>query len=95
MGIFLRMIPENVFSAFSANGNMLQVIFFAIMFGYFITKTKGSEQKLLLDFFNAAFQVMMKLATFALALVPYGEYVFSNHSRSPAAEARTRAPPGA
>ncbi len=74
MGIFLRMIPENVFSAFSQNGQMLQVIFFALMFGYFITKTQEKERKLLLDFFTACFSVMMKLATFALSLVPYGVF---------------------
>ncbi|MEM7263345.1 MAG: dicarboxylate/amino acid:cation symporter, partial [Planctomycetota bacterium] len=74
-GIFLRMIPENVFSAFSSNGNMLQVIFFAILFGFFITRCGEKERTILLDFFKAAFEVMMKLATFALSLVPYGVFV--------------------
>ncbi|MCA8961137.1 MAG: dicarboxylate/amino acid:cation symporter [Planctomycetes bacterium] len=74
VGIFLRMIPENIFGAFSENGNMLQVIFFAILFGYFVTKCEDKERQLLTDFFRAAFEVMMRLATFALALVPYGVF---------------------
>lgn len=71
--VFLRMIPENVFEAFST-GNMLQIIFFAILFGYFITRVGEREGDLLKSFFSAAFEVMMKLAGFALALVPYGVF---------------------
>lgn len=71
--VFLRMIPENVFQAFST-GNMLQIIFFAIMFGYFITRVGDKEQELIKGVFAAGFEVMMKLAGFALSLVPYGVF---------------------
>ncbi len=73
-GIFKRMIPENIFGALSSNGEMLKVIFFALLFGYFITRVPKDEQELLKKFFSAAFNVMMQLADFALKLVPYGVF---------------------
>lgn len=36
--ILRRMVPENVVSAMTQNGAMLQVIFFSLLLGYFITR---------------------------------------------------------
>ena len=72
--IFVRMVPENPFDAFSDNANMLQVIFFSIFFGYFITRVSTPARETLTNAFSAAFDVMMKLAGFALELVPYGVF---------------------
>ena len=33
------MVPENAFSSLSDNSAMLQIIFFALLLGYFITQT--------------------------------------------------------
>ncbi|MFQ5654299.1 MAG: cation:dicarboxylate symporter family transporter [Planctomycetota bacterium] len=73
-GIFKRMVPQNVFSAFSDNQLMLQVIFFSLLFGYCITRVPERERRLLTDFFSAAFKAMMKLAQLVLSLVPYGVF---------------------
>lgn len=72
--ILLRVVPENVFAAFGDNINMLQVIFFALLFGFFILQVKPPERELLTRFFQAAFDVMMKVAQFVLALIPYGVF---------------------
>ena len=53
---------------------LLPVIFFSIFFGYFITRIGDRQRKTLTEFFEAAFQVMMKLAGFALLLVPFGVF---------------------
>ena len=36
--IILDMVPDNVFGSLSSNSTILQVIFFSLLFGYFITK---------------------------------------------------------
>ena len=70
LGILLRMVPENVFGSLSSNSTILQVIFFSLLFGYFITKLKGSGGDLLKQLFESAFEVMMKMAEFILKFIP-------------------------
>lgn len=69
--IFIRMIPENVIKAM-AEGNILAIIFFSILFGYFITKVQSSYKEKLTGFFEAVFQVMMKLTMFIIKFTPLG-----------------------
>jgi len=72
--VILRMVPENVFDAFTKNLNMLQVIFFALLFGYFILRAKEPHRSTMKGFFEAAFEVMMNVARFVLSLIPYGVF---------------------
>lgn len=67
----LNMIPTNVFESLST-GKMLSIIFFAIMFGYFITQVQDRYKDLLNDFFNAVFEVMMKITMFIIKFTPLG-----------------------
>lgn len=67
----LNMIPTNIFEAFS-EGKILSVIFFAILFGYFITKAPEKYQTLLTDGFNSVFDVMMKITMFIIKFTPLG-----------------------
>ena len=67
----LRIIPPNIFKAFSS-GNMLGIIFFAMIFGFFITKVSSEKQKLLTNFFDSVFQVMMKITMFIIKFSPLG-----------------------
>lgn len=68
----LGIIPENVFSSFSSNSQMLSVIFFAVIFGYFITRTGAKHQEYLSGFFKAVFEVMMKITLFVIRFTPLG-----------------------
>lgn len=72
--IFRRMVPENIFTAFSDNSKMLQIIFFSILFGFFITRVSEEHRKAVLGFFDGAFHVVMALAGFVMHLVPYGVF---------------------
>lgn len=74
LDILRRMVPENVFGAFTGNGNMLQVIFFALLFGFFITKAPEKAKKSLTDLFESAFSVVMMMASWVMKLVPYGVF---------------------
>ncbi|NPA69055.1 MAG: dicarboxylate/amino acid:cation symporter [Chlorobi bacterium] len=68
---FLNIIPENIFEAFTQN-RMLSIIFFAVLFGFFITKVSTKSRTILTDLFNAGFEVMMKITVFIIKFTPFG-----------------------
>ena len=72
--ILERMVPENVFGALSENGRMLQVIFFALVFGFFIARSAEVHRKRLGGLFESAFAVMMGVAGMVLKLIPLGVF---------------------
>ena len=67
----INIIPTNIFTAFT-NGQMLSIIFFAVLFGYFITQVQEKPRKTLSGFFDATFEVMMKLTMFIIKFTPLG-----------------------
>ena len=71
--LIIQIIPENPFSAM-AQGDVLPIIFFSILFGYFITRLKAKPKALMSDFFQAAFDTMMKLTLFVVWSAPLGVF---------------------
>ena len=71
--LLIRLIPENPFAAM-ARGDVLPVIFFSILFGYFITKLSYKPRVQLSSFFQAAFETMMKLTLFVVWSAPLGVF---------------------
>ncbi|MCJ7553217.1 MAG: dicarboxylate/amino acid:cation symporter [Ignavibacteriaceae bacterium] len=69
--IVMRIIPTNIFSAL-VEADMLAIIFFSILFGYFITKVESKYSVFMIDLFNASFEVMMKLTSFIIKFAPIG-----------------------
>ena len=69
--IILRMIPQNIFEAF-ASADMLAIIFFSILFGFFITKVQAEYKDFMTNFFNAGFEIMMKMTSFIIMFAPLG-----------------------
>lgn len=67
----IEIVPTNIVEAM-ANDNMLSVIFFAILLGFFITRVGNKSKKVLSDFFNAMFDVMMKVTMFVIRFTPLG-----------------------
>ncbi len=51
---------------------MLSIIFFAILFGFFITKVDEKPRILITDMFNAALDVIMKITLFIIMFTPLG-----------------------
>jgi proton glutamate symport protein len=51
---------------------MLSIIFFAILFGYFITRVNEKSKQILTDFINSALEVIMKLTLFVIKFTPLG-----------------------
>ncbi|MFV0555155.1 MAG: dicarboxylate/amino acid:cation symporter [Mangrovibacterium sp.] len=70
-GIFIRMVPENIFKAF-ANADILAIIFFAIFFGFFMTRLGEKKKASLLNFFDATYDVIMKMTMFIIRFTPIG-----------------------
>lgn len=72
--ILIRMIPQNPAAAL-AEGMMLQIIFFALVVGFFIPRLSDPRLRdLLLHLFQAGFEIMMKLAEMVLKFLPYGVF---------------------
>jgi proton glutamate symport protein len=67
----IKIIPSNIFEAFM-QGQMLSIIFFAILFGFFITKIDEKPRLLITDVFNAALDVIMKITLFIIRFTPLG-----------------------
>ncbi|HNQ82325.1 MAG TPA: dicarboxylate/amino acid:cation symporter [Bacteroidales bacterium] len=70
--ILIDIVPENVFAVMSVNRQLLSVILFALLFGFFIIKVSEKPRKQLTDFFNAVFEVMMKITFFIIKFTPLG-----------------------
>ncbi len=68
------LVPENIFFAASDNGNMLQVIFFAILFGIGLILIPEEKSKPVKDFFDGFNEVILKLIDFIMLAAPYGVF---------------------
>ena len=71
--LLIDIIPENPFAAL-AQGQVLPIIFFCILLGYFITQLDEPYKTQLGGFFQAAFQAMMKLTRFVVWSAPLGVF---------------------
>ncbi|MCP5146130.1 MAG: dicarboxylate/amino acid:cation symporter [Gammaproteobacteria bacterium] len=71
--IFVRMIPPNVVDA-AGRDEMLGIIFFSLLFGYFITRTGHESSEILYRFWNAVFQVMMLMTEWVMKFAPLGVF---------------------
>ncbi len=69
----MNIVPENIFRSF-VQQDMLSIIFFAILFGFFITKIENKSQNFLRNFFNSTYEVMMKITMFIIIFTPLGVF---------------------
>jgi Na+/H+-dicarboxylate symporter len=68
------LVPSNIFAAMQDNGNMLQVIFFAIFFGIGIVLIPQKKSQAVKDFFDALNEVILKLIDLIMIAAPYGVF---------------------
>lgn len=71
--LFINIIPKNPFKAL-ANGEVLPIIFFSILFAYFMTRLKKDQRMQLTNLFKGAFDTMMKLTLFIVWSAPLGVF---------------------
>lgn len=72
----IKIVPTNIFEAFS-QGQMLSIIFFAIIFGFFLTKIDEKPRLLLTGILQAILDVIMKITLFVIRLTPIGIFSIS------------------
>src|SRR5690606_29687763 len=72
-GIFLRMIPTNVVAS-AANGDMLGLIVFSLLFGIFMLRISAQYSEALKNFWQGVFEVMMAMTMFVMRLAPVGVF---------------------
>lgn len=71
--IVVDIVPDNIFSSM-VNSEMLSIIFFALLFGFFITKLGKEHSDILKQFFTSVFEVMMKITMFVIKFTPFGVF---------------------
>lgn len=71
--VFLRMVPTNVIAA-AANGQMLGLIFFSLLFGFFMTKIEEVYAEGMYSFWQGIFQVMMNITDWVMKFAPIGVF---------------------
>ena len=69
MDIIVDIVPSNIFEAFSS-GNILPIIFFSLLLGYFITKIRGNRQATINNVFESFSDAIMALTNFIIRLAP-------------------------
>ncbi len=70
-GVFLSMVPSNIVSA-AANGQMLGLIFFSILFGFFMTRIGEPYAESQYNFWQGIYEVMMKITDWVMKFAPLG-----------------------
>lgn len=73
VGVFLRMIPENVVGD-AAAGEMLGVIVFSLIFGALMSKISSAPAETLRSFWQGVYEVMLKMTDLVLLFAPIGVF---------------------
>jgi Na+/H+-dicarboxylate symporter len=69
----LSIVPTNVLQAASSN-NLLGVMFFSILFGFFLARIELPYRQTVLDFWQGMFRVMMRMTMWVMTLAPFGVF---------------------
>ncbi len=71
--VFLRMVPTNVVAA-AADGRMLGLIFFGLLFGFFMTRIDPTLSTHMRNFWQGLFDVMMLITMWVMKFAPIGVF---------------------
>ena len=68
------MVPSNLIQATGNNKNMLQVIFFAILFGIAIVMLPSEKTSIVKGFFDGVNDIILKIVDLIMLTAPYGVF---------------------
>ncbi len=71
--IILRAVPQNILAAAAAN-EMLALIFFSAVFGYFMSQIEHELAETLYRFTSAVMETMLKVTHWVMGFAPYGVF---------------------
>ncbi len=69
----VSIVPSNIFESM-AKGDLLPIIFFAILFGLFMNKVDEKYTGFLTNLFTSIYEVIMKITMFIIRLAPFGVF---------------------
>jgi len=67
----LSIVPTNIMQAAGTN-NLLGVMFFSVLFGFFLARIELPYRQTLLEFWQGVFRVMMRMTIWVMSLAPIG-----------------------
>jgi proton glutamate symport protein len=70
----IDIVPDNIIKASGDNGNMLQVIFFAVIFGIAMILIPEEKSKPVKDFFDSFNEVILKMIDLIMLFSPFGVF---------------------
>ncbi len=72
-GLVLSLFPPNIIEA-AAEQQMLGIIVFSVLFGFFMTRMEHVVAESLFRFWSGVFQVMMRMTEWVMAFAPIGVF---------------------
>ncbi len=73
-GIFLQLFPANIIAAASSNGQLLGLIVFSLLMGFFMTRIDEPYAETLYKFWSGLNQVMMMITDLIIKFAPIGVF---------------------
>jgi proton glutamate symport protein len=73
VAVFIRMVPPNIISA-AAEGQMLGLIFFSLLYGFFIHRIPAEFSRAQDQFWNGVYHVMMHITDLVMRFAPIGVF---------------------
>ena len=70
----IDIVPDNIIKASADNGNMLQVIFFAVIFGIAMILLPENKSKPVKDFFDSFNEIILKMIDLIMLFSPIGVF---------------------
>ncbi len=71
--IIMKIVPVNIFEA-AANGNMLGIIFFSLLFGFALSKIDSEAATAVSNVVKGVFHTLMKMTHFFMKAMPFGVF---------------------
>jgi len=72
LNFLFEIVPDNIFAAMNDNRKMLQIIFFALLFGVAALTVGKNKTEPLLKFLNSLYAVILKMIEYVIKAAPYG-----------------------
>ena len=70
----VNIIPTNIVQSFSNNRNMLQAVFFALLFGCGLLKIKQKKRDIIYTFFDGINDIMLFIINLIMKIAPFGVF---------------------
>ncbi len=70
-GVLEHVVPQSFFEA-AANNEVLQIVFFSVLFGVALARTSKNQKTTMLAFFESLSEIMFKLTDLVMKFAPFG-----------------------